>query len=478
MDRQLRKQTSMLSYWTLRYFIILCIGLVLFAAASAWWTSKVTIGSRLQTLKLLAQDIADRMESSDGTIAAPSGLKKLIDKRSRDFNLGPDFCVIITDREGKLVFSSDPMTQDDVKRRLNETLDAALEPGFRAITAPIETGGSAAGQVTILQLTKSMTISPELKWIIGLMLVILTALGWLTIYLLSRKLARPIRHVASAAREISRGRYDVRLEANAKEKELNELIISFKEMAGRLKHLEHYRSFMLAGLTHELKTPVTSVKGLVHAVKEEVATKEEAAEFLDIALQETNRLERMVTDLLHYNEMAAGLVQISRERIEAASLLQEIAYQWSLHQSEGFTEPEILLPDHSVTLKGDPMRIQQIIVNLLNNSIQSCTPDRPPRIRIELNVLEGDCAEIRVADNGSGIPEQEQALVFEQFFRGEHKKRTVRGLGLGLAFSRLLAEAMGGGLELKESSPEGSIFALTLPTDKIPRIANDIGMTL
>lgn len=114
--------------------------------------------------------------------------------------------------------------------------------------------------------------------------------------------------MASAAREISLGHYDIRLSANAKERELGELIASFKEMAGKLKQLDHSRTFMLAGLTHELKTPVTSEKGLVHAVKEKVVQNEEADEFLKIALQETGRLERMIADLLDYNALAAGLV--------------------------------------------------------------------------------------------------------------------------------------------------------------------------
>ncbi|CAM4337508.1 ATP-binding protein [Paenibacillus alkaliterrae] len=96
-----------------------------------------------------------------------------------------------------------------------------------------------------------------------------------------------------------------------------------------------------------------------------------------------------------------------------------------------------------VEAEGDPLRIQQIVVNLLNNSIQSRQSDRPICIRIEL---------------------RERNFVFERFFRGESKKQTVRGLGLGLAFSRLLAQAQGGELVLLESSEEGSSFTLTLPT--------------
>ena len=251
--------------------------------------------------------------------------------------------------------------------------------------------------------------------------------------------------------------------SNVKERELYELIESFKEMAGRLKQLEHSRNFMLAGLTHELKTPVTSVKGLVHAVKEKVVINENADEFLEVALQETGRLERMVADLLDYSELDAGLVQISRQRIDAAALLSEISYQWTLYQGEDILEPDLSLPGQLIEVEGDPLRIQQIMVNLLNNSLQSKHSRRQVRIRIELRERNDGFAEIVVFDNGSGIPSSEQSLVFERFYRGESKKQTVRGLGLGLAFSRLLAEAQGGKLALRESSEEGSTFCLSLP---------------
>lgn len=466
MDRKL-KQTSLLWYWSMRYFLILCIGLLALAATFVWWTNRETLDNRLKTVELLAQEIAVRLIGPNETIKVPNDMKQLIDTRSRLLKLGP-LCLIVTDKDGKLLYSTDPLTQEDLPKRLNDKLDMAIEPGFKAVTAPIEYNDSKIGQVSLLQQTKPFKIPSEFKWALSLLLVVLTALGWLTIYLLSRKLALPIRKVAWAAQEISLGNYDVQLQANAKERELNELIVSFKEMSSRLKQLEHSRNFMLAGLTHELKTPVTSIKGLVHAVKEKVVINEEADEFLEVALQESGRLERMVADLLHYSELAGGLVQVNCHRIDAAALLSEISYQWTLHHCESIQEPELSLPDRFIEVIGDPLRIQQIIVNLLNNSMQSKHSNRPIHILVALRERNDGFAEIVVSDNGSGIPPSEQNFVFERFFRGESKKQTVRGLGLGLAFSRLLAQAQGGDLVLRESSEEGSSFCLTLPLTALP----------
>lgn len=459
------KQTSILSYWTVRYFLILFAGLLVIAAAAVWWTRQQTMDSRLQTVELLAQDIADRLSGEDGTVTVPPYLTQLLQKRAQYFNLGPGICLLVTDNSGKLLYASDPITQEELPQKLNSSLDRALEPGMKAIIAPITYDEAKIGQVTILQPTRPLTRLPDLQWAFGLAFLSLAALGWLTIYLLSRKLSRPIRKVASAAREISLGHYDVSLHADTKERELGELLHSFKEMAGRLKQLEHSRSFMLAGLTHELKTPVTSVKGLVHAVREKVVTGEEADEFLDIALLESGRLERMVSDLLDYNALAAGVVPMNRDRLDASALLSEIVYQWRLLQEDGMPEPSLQLPYESVQIAGDSLRIQQIIVNLLHNSAQAKHPGRPLQIDIALRVRDKH-AEITVRDNGSGIPASEQKLIFERFFRGESKKLSIRGLGLGLAFSKLLATAQGGDLAFIESSEQGTTFALTLPLAK------------
>ncbi|MCR2806948.1 HAMP domain-containing sensor histidine kinase [Paenibacillus soyae] len=464
MDRSLKKQTSLLSYWTARYFFILCIGLLVLAAAAVWWTRQQTMDSRLQTVEVLAQDIADRLNGPDGTVVVPPDLTKLLNKRAQYFQLGSGICLLVTDLSGKLLYASDPVTQEELPYKLNASLDKALEPGIKAIIAPIAHDEEKIGQVTILQPIRPLTKLTDVWWAFGLALVSLTALGWLTIYLLSKKLSRPIRMVASAARDISQGHYDIKLDAQTKERELGELIRSFKEMAGRLKQLEHSRSFMLAGLTHELKTPVTSVKGLIFAVREKVVQQEEADEFLDIALQESARLERMVADLLDYNALAAGIVHLEHDRLDASTLIGEIVYQWRLLQGELIPEPALSLPEQPVYIEGDSLRIQQIIVNLLNNSLQARHPDRALQIEITLRAHDEEgTAEITVCDNGVGIPASEQNLVFERFFRGEKKKLESRGLGLGLAFSKLLAQAQHGDLTFDRSTEAGTSLTLALP---------------
>ncbi|MBW4082380.1 HAMP domain-containing sensor histidine kinase [Paenibacillus sp. S150] len=459
-----KKHTSILSYWTVRYLLIIGTGLLLTALVTFWWIQQEAMNNRMQTTGLLAQEIADRSVSADGSLNIPPGLDQLIEDRKRFFKLTLEMCVIITGPGGELLFSQPQLTEDEMRHKLNDSLDAARSPEFKAAAAQIQGNGEALGQVVVLQSKRSLRHIPREEIIFfSILILFLIILSWLTIYLLSIKLAKPIQRVAAAASQISGGKYDIRLETEAKEREIHELLLSFQEMAGKLRQFEQSRAVMLAGVSHELKTPVTSIKGLVHAVREGIAEGEEAVEFLDIALLEAGRLQRMVADLLDYNALAAGIVSVRHDRLDAAPLLEEIVYQWKLTQSEDVREPELQLPAQPVFLRGDPLRIQQIIVNLLNNSVQARQPGQMLQLNLRLAENPQGNAEITVTDNGIGIPGENSERIFEAFFRSSGKQSTLRGLGLGLTFSRLLSEAMGGSLRLVAKPEQGCTFVFTLP---------------
>lgn len=468
---RVKRQTSILTYWTVRYLVIISVGLLAAGLLTFWWIREEAADNRLQTSGLLAQEIADQMSGPSGSVTVPPHIGLLIEDRKRFFKLTTGMCVIAVDKTGQLLYSSPVMDEQEMRRELNDKLTGPRDPEFRAASAPIMRGGQDAGTVFVMQSKKSLSYIPiEEITFFSVLLLSLIGLSWLTLYLLSRKLARPIQRVAAAASEISMGNYEVSLQAKAKEREINELVGSFREMAGRLQQLEHSRTLMLAGVSHELKTPVTSIKGLVHAVKEKVVEGEEAEEFLDIALQESEKLQRMVADLLDYNALAAGMVHVRHERLEASRLLSEIVYQWKLTQSEEMEEPELCLPRTPVFIEGDPLRIQQIITNLLGNSMQAKRSGAALKLSIRLAVLDSGLAEITVSDNGSGIPEDRRERIFEPFFRSGKRQTAMRGLGLGLTFSRLLAESMNGSLKLSTAPRDhGSSFVLTLPLWELPQ---------
>lgn len=334
--RNKKKTTSILTYWTLRYLLIISIGLLLTALFTLWWMQQEAMSNRMQTTGLLAQEIADRSVDTDGQLAITPNLNRLVEDRKRFFKVTEEMCVIITGPEGELLYSQPPMTDEEMRYKLNDSLTDSRTPEYKAAAAQIKGDEGTLGQVLVMQSKRSLRHIPtEEITFFSVIIVFLIILSWLTIYLLSIKLAKPVQRVAAAAAQISSGQYNIVLETGAREREIHELLVSFQEMAGKLQQFEQSRAIMLAGVSHELKTPVTSIKGLLHAVREGVVEGEEANEFLDIALLETERLQHMVADLLDYNALTAGMVAVRHDNLEAAPLLEEILYQWMLTPERG-----------------------------------------------------------------------------------------------------------------------------------------------
>jgi signal transduction histidine kinase len=463
---------SLFRYWTTRYLATLCIGLLIIAFISIFWIRHTTMEHRLKLTKFLAEEAADRVVDTNGQIMMAPIFPKFLNERERLLNLNSKLQLYIVNRTGDILFAkpnlpntsraSIPLSilksEEEIQRL---TIGDRKRGQLYAVKASIDYGGETMGWVVILQPKQELVRVQQEYRLLAVMLGSLALLGWVVIYFLSRKISVPIQNVARAASDICEGNYDISLDNDFKEKELYDLVSSFKEMAARLKQLEALRTELLAGVTHELKTPVTSISGMIQALKDEVVTGEEAKEFLQISLKETDRLQKMVGDLLDFNSFAAGTITVHNMEHDMNELVKEISYQWTITQDLAFISVKTSMPDQKLYAYVDPVRIQQIMLNLLNNAKQAIEGSGTIFVLLEEHA-EGKLA-VHVSDTGSGIPQEEVSLIFERFYRGENKKFKVRGLGLGLPFSKMIAKALGGDLLLKETSSRGTTFTLLLP---------------
>ncbi|QRG70489.1 HAMP domain-containing sensor histidine kinase [Brevibacillus choshinensis] len=463
------KQTTLFRYWTTRYLVILCVGLLVVGIASSLWITYNETQKRLDFMRLTAGEISERILDAEGKIKIAPFLFRILDNRQESLRLNYKPFMLILDADKRPVFDGPGPFGSELAKRAAELAEAGDEvtevklargEELLFVKRRITSAQQNVGWVFVFTPKKDMMRSTTEFQLLFIMLISLGLLGWLVIYLLTKKLSQPIKEVADAAKQIVMGDYDVQLEKNSGEKEIYELIHSFKEMADRLRQLEMMRTELLAGVTHELKTPVTSISGLVQAVKDDIVTGAEAKEFLEICSRETSRLQKMVEDLLDFNTFAVGDIRIRRESQNVYELIQEVTHQWRIVQEEESLVLHVGKPEHPITASIDPLRIQQVLYNLLNNAAQAAPPSGG---RIEVSLSE-NAQEIRIVvkDNGTGIPEAEQPFVFDRFYRGEEKKHMVRGLGLGLSFSRMIAQALGGNLVLTDSSVAGTTFTLIL----------------
>lgn len=464
------KRISLLRYWTSRYLITLCIGLVVIAVISALWIRHTTLENRLDMTKLMAEEIADRfVDISEGRPISKGDVPGSLTDRGRFMNIESDPSIYIVDtigtilssnRSSKQVFRQFPRVILENEENVQKLTLEETGGDFYVVKAPIVTQDFTLGWVVIIELEENLTrVNQEYRQL-AIMIISLALLGWAAIYFLSRRLANPIKDVARAAKQVQTGDYNIDLPDDMKEQEVYDLVQSFKEMSNRLQKLESLRTELLAGVTHELKTPVTSISGLLQALNDDVVTGEDAKEFLALSLNETTKMKKMVEDLLAFNSFAANAIPVNKEYHLINEFMEDFIHQWEVTQEDERIELIFtrLMKDRVVSI--DPIRLQQIITNLLNNARHAI--EEKGRIHVTLAEIENELT-IDIKDSGSGIPSDEQDLIFERFFRGEGKKYKIRGLGLGLPFSKMIAQSLGGDLKLIESSSSGTTFRIILP---------------
>lgn len=429
---------------------------------------------RLSLLNYLSDETADRAIKENGQIVIGPILAKTVEDREKILHLNQQPIIYIVEPDGTIIYTMPQLYIDEENRKLPSIImnnskkiqRVKLKEGGKLyfIKSPITFENKTKGWVVIAQDEGALKeVNQDHGWL-AIMMGAVLVLGCGVIYALSRKLSRPIRNVANAATQVRKGNYDIHLkEEESREEEIYELVESFKAMTSRLKQSDKLRAEFLAGVTHDLKTPVTSISGLIQAVKDEVVTGDESKEFLDISLKETQRLQRMIEDLLEYNSISAGAFKIQLEQENMNQFIQEIAHRWEVTQEEKKFDLHVDVPEQILVGQIDVLRMQQIILNLLNNAKQAIENDGI--ITIHLYEVNHQFIGIDIEDNGRGIPKHEQENIFEPFYRGKNKKLKVRGLGLGLPFSKMLAKAQNGNLILKESNEEGTIFTLYIKKD-------------
>jgi two-component system, OmpR family, sensor kinase len=270
--------------------------------------------------------------------------------------------------------------------------------------------------------------------------------------LLARGIAGPVARVARASSRLAAGESPQQLPI-AGARELRELAQSFNTMAGQLRRARGAERSFLLSVSHELKTPLTAIRGYAEGLEEGVLTPEHAAK---VIRTEAARLERLIADLLHLARLnrqrfdihptTVDLVEIARESAARhAARARELGVQ--LHLEERSTAPA----------NADPDRLLQALSNLVENALR-CTP---PGGRVTLSATAG---KLTVTDTGPGIARDEIPRAFERFFlyRRYNGDRPV-GTGLGLAIVRDLAQAMGGDVEVGSPPGAGAAFTIQLP---------------
>lgn len=292
--------------------------------------------------------------------------------------------------------------------------------------------------------------------IVGILLILLTVIIGV---LLMRRVVNPLAEVIAASESVASGNLSTRIKLRKSKDDLYDLGEHFNHMTEALERNNNERRSMLADIAHELRTPLSVMRGRLEGMLDGIYPSNETN--IAQALEETYLLERLVDDLrlltmaetrqLHFEMKDTDLVDLSRKTIgvfEPQADAKNVSLSLDIEHLD-------------LTISADPQRIEQVIGNLIGNALRF-VPDNG-FIQLKL-AKKDDLAEISVSDNGSGVKEEDLPYIFERFWRGEKSRnRASGGAGLGLAICKQLVEAQGGTINAANRPEGGLCVTIDLP---------------
>ena len=234
-----------------------------------------------------------------------------------------------------------------------------------------------------------------------------------------------------------------------------------------LRRLEQVRTDFVANVSHELKTPLTSIKGFVETLLEGAIDNREMAEkFLKIIMLEAERLTRLINDILSISKLESGMTEVGTERIRLDKMAFEVADMLRIHAEEKHVTINAHRNREPVYVMGSPDHVEQMLINLIENGIKYNKPGGSVTVHVFGNKDE---ANLTISDTGIGIAEEHLPRLFERFYRVDKgRSRSMGGTGLGLAIVKHIVRGMNGEIEVHSKLGEGTEFLVTLPIAPAP----------
>ena len=284
-------------------------------------------------------------------------------------------------------------------------------------------------------------------------LVIAGAVFLAAFALLMRRVAEPVGEIVAAADRISSRNFAVRVPERGPES-VRTVARAFNTMAARLETQDQARRHLMADVAHELRTPLAVLQGRIEGLLDGVYSRDDAR--LGELLEDTRVLARLVDDLQTLAQSESGTLVLQKEPIDLAGVASDAAAALSGRAGAQGVELHVTSPHELPMVNADPVRVREVLTNLLTNALRHTPGGGTIAVRIE---SAGAGISIRVADSGSGISSEDLPRIFDRFYKGGESP----GSGLGLTIARDLVVAHGGTIHAESRMGEGTTISVTLP---------------
>ncbi len=429
--------------------------------ASRNWasTTALMLGFNDDTQRILSWKANQVYEQYGAYICVVDRRGRIMDNFSVTLSANPDFAATLNTAElGQIL--SDILSGEEISLRTQ----SASGPLF-TVGVPFLQEEQVLGAVLIQTPTQTIEGGAE-TYLPRVLLVAAGALllAGLAVLLLTRQVLKPLRQVTGVARAMSEGDFSARVEAENAPREIADVASAFNHMAEKLADTEQNRREFVANVSHELKSPITSISGLVQAMEDGAIPPENQGEYLSMVGQETRRLSKLIGDLLSLSRLEREDVQLHLTDFDICEMLRRAI----IRRMSDLEEKELTVDcDFSADpcyVEADADRLEEVVVNLMDNAIKFT----PTGGKITLSTEEkGGTCFITVADNGIGILPEDRPHVFDRFFTADRAHTSGKGTGLGLSICQRIMEMHGQAIRLKDTA-EGAAFELTLKKGKKP----------
>lgn len=285
-------------------------------------------------------------------------------------------------------------------------------------------------------------------------------LSFLIGYIISKKISKPIVKINEAAKRMASGKYDAVFETGEPIKELNELADTLNYTNKELAGTEALRQELLANVSHDLKTPLTMIKAYAEMVRD-LSYKDDKKrnEHLNVIIDETDRLNLLVNDILELSQMQSNISELKIETFSITDLIKNIVNRFQiLTETEGYKF--IIKGKKQLYVKADQKKIEQVIYNLINNAINYTGDDK----KVIIEILEiNDKVRINITDTGKGIKDEEINKIWDKYYKSDKKhKRNAYGTGIGLSIVKQVLEYHNANYGVNSVIDKGTTFYFEL----------------
>lgn len=293
----------------------------------------------------------------------------------------------------------------------------------------------------------------------NIQLITILLVGIVLFAYVSTIIIKPIKRLSTAMKVVGQGEYNVQVEHAAND-EIGLLTKNFNQMTKELNKIETMRQEFIASVSHEIQSPLTSIRGFSAALKDDIVSEDKKIQYLTIIEKESTRLSQLSSNLLKLasldSEHQTLMLKQYRLDEQIRHVVMALEPQWTKKNIE------IDLDLSNVQIEADQDLLEQVWLNLITNAIKYTSEHGFVKISV---YLKNEEIFVKVKDNGIGISQEDQKYIFESFYKVD-KSRTLKGSGLGLAITKKIARLHEGAIHVESKSDQGTTFTVTLPIQK------------